>query len=269
MADSSLPQPTPRRYFDLNSTDSSPPTSRILNLSMQESDPGEEPRRSGSVLNLTSSTLFGIYSHSGDESGRTPIGTGAQTPRIFPGDYRHSLPATFSNPILPKVHISEQSRPSLFLRFPLLFICGMAYGAIITHLHDDQRLAPVKVSHIDRYSWRYLILWGIAGVILGGLLPWMDLLWGDPVEKTQARQPETPKLSAIEGSEAGERPNSSYGSANWNQTVRGIGVFVGIAFAIVSTFHPCHGIKTWTADSTVAQTPLAINRTGITHFSTS
>lgn len=145
----------------------------------------------------------------------------------------------------------------------------MAYGAIITHLHDDQRLAPVKVSHIGRYSWRYLILWGIAGVILGGLLPWMDLLWGDPVEETQARQPETPKLSAIEGSEAGERPNSSSGSANWNQTVRGIGVFVGIAFAIVSTFHPCHEIKAWTADSTVAQTPLAINRTGITHFSTS
>lgn len=233
MTDSSLPQPTPRRYFDLNSTESSPPTSRRLDLSILESDPGEEPRRSGSALNLTSSTLFGIYSHSGDESGRTPIGTGAQTPRLFPGDDRHSSPVTFSNPVSPKVHVSEHSRPSLFLRFPLLFICGMAYGAIITHLHDDQRLAPVKVDHIDRYSLRYLILWGTAGVILGGLLPWLDLLWG---EGTRARQPATPKLSTIEGGEAGERPNSSSGSTNWNQTVRGIGAFVGIAFAIVSTF---------------------------------
>lgn len=246
MADTPLSQPTPRRYFDLNSTDSSPPTpSRRPDLFMLESDQGEEPRRSGSALNLTSSTLFGIYSHAGvDESGRTPIGTGDQTPRLpFPGtgEDRLSSSALFSKPVSsPKAHVSsgQSTRPpSLFLRFPLLFICGMAYGAIITHLHDDQHLAPVKVDHIDRYSWRYLIIWGTAGVILGGLLPWMDLFWGDQVEERQARQPETPKLSAIEGGEAGgESPNSSYGSANWNQTVRGIGAFVGIAFAIVSNF---------------------------------
>lgn len=249
MADSPpLPQPTPRRYFDPNSTESSPPTSRRPDLFKLESDPGEEPRRSGSALNLTSSTLFGIYSHAGDESGRTPIGTGAQTPRLFPGDDRLSSLATFSTPISPSARVSEQSYPSLIVRFPLLFICGMAYGAIITHLHDDQRLAPVKVDHIDRYSWRYLIIWGTAGVILGSLLPWMDLLWWDPVEETQSRQPGTPKLSTIEGGEAGERPDSIYGSANWNQTVRGIGAFVGIAFAIVSTSPPCHGNEATTAE---------------------
>lgn len=249
MADTPLSQPTPRRYFDLNSTDSSPPASRRPDLFTLELDPAEEPRRSGSALNLTSSTLFGIYSHAGEESGRTPFGTGAQTPRLFPGEDRLSSPAAFSKPVSPKVHVSGQSRPSLFLRFPLLFICGMAYGAIITHLHDDQRLVPVKVDHIDRYSWRYLFIWGTAGLILGGLLPWMDLLWGGSVEETQARQPETPKLCAIEGGEAGERPNSSSGSANnWNQTVRGIGAFVGIAFAIVSTFSPCQGIESMTAD---------------------
>lgn len=240
MADSPLPQPTPRRYFDLNSNESSPPTPRRFDTSMLETDPGDEPRRSGSTLNLTSSTLSGIYSQAGDESGRTPFGTGAQTPRLFPGDDRLSSSATFSNPIPPKVqtprhHVSEQSRPPAFLRFPLLFICGMAYGAVLTHLHDGQQLAPVKVDHIDRYSWRYLILWGTAGVILGGLLPWLDLLWEDPVEATQARQPETPTLSPIEGGEENESPSSSSGSANWNQTVRGIGAFVGIAYAIVRT----------------------------------
>lgn len=240
MADSPLPQPTPRRYFDLNSTESSPPTPRRFDLSMLERDPGDEPRRSGSTLNLTSSTLSGIYSQSGDETGRTPFGTGAQTPRLFPGDDRLSSSATFSNPVSPKVqtprhHVSEQSRPPPFLRFPLLFICGMAYGAVLSHLHDDQRLAPVKVDHIDRYSWRYLILWGTAGVILGGLLPWLDLLWEDPVENTQARQPEIPSISPIEGVEEDESPSSSSRSANWNQVVRGIGAFVGIAYAIVST----------------------------------
>lgn len=240
MADT-LPQPTPRRYFDLNSTESSPPTSRPLDLSMLEIDPGEEPRRSGSALNLTSSTLFGIYSRSGDESGRSPFGTGAQTPRLLPGDDRLSSSTVCSKPVLPKVQtlrhrVSEQRRPSLFLRFPLLFICGMAYGVIITHLHDNQRLAPVKIHHIDRNSWRYLILWGTAGVILGGVLPWIDILWEEPVEETKAGQPQTPILSPIEGGEEDMRPSSSSGSANWNQPVRGIGAFVGIAFAIVSTF---------------------------------
>lgn len=238
MADSPLPQPTPRRYFDLNSTESSPLTPRRFDSSILESDPGEEPRRSGSALNLTSSTLSGIYSNAGDESGRTPFGTGTQTPRLFPGDDRLTSSATFSNPVSPKVqnprhNVSEQSRPPPFLRFPLLFVCGMAYGAVLTHLHDDQRLAPVKVDHIDRYSWRYLILWGTAGVILGGLLPWIDLLWEVPVENTQARQPQTPTSSPIEGGEEDESPSSSSGSANWNQTVRGIGAFVGIAYAIV------------------------------------
>lgn len=240
MAESPLPQPTPRRYFDLNSTESSPPTPRRFDSSILETDPGDEPRRSGSTLNLTSSTLSGIYSQSGDESGRTPFGTGAQTPRLFPGDDRLSSSATFSTPILPKVqtprhHVSEQSLPPPLIRFPLLFICGMTYGAVLTHLHDGQQLAPVKVDHIDRYSWRYLILWGTAGVILGGLLPWLDSLWEDPpVEATQARQPETPKLSLIEGGEENKSPSSSSASANWNQTVRGIGAFVGIAYAIVS-----------------------------------
>lgn len=238
MADSPLPQPTPRRYFDLNNTESSPPTPRRFDLSMLESDPGDEPRRSGSALNLTSSTLSGIYSHAGDDSSRTPFGNGTQTPRLFPGDDRLTSSTTFPNPIsstvqTPGHHISEQNPPPPLLRFPLLFICGMAYGAVLTHLHDNQRLAPVKFDHIDRYSWRYLILWGTAGVILGGLLPWMDLLWEDPVGNTQASQQKTPNSSPLEGGEENESPSPSSGSANWNQTVRGVGAFVGIAYAIV------------------------------------
>jgi hypothetical protein len=56
----------------------------------------------------------------------------------------------------------------------------------------------------------YLIFWGLAGIAMGNLLPWIDSC--SDKEKTMSA------LHAVE----------------WSDVVRSIGAFVGIAFAIVS-----------------------------------
>ena len=66
------------------------------------------------------------------------------------------------------------------LRSGLLFGFGVGYGAIISHLHDHDQVAPVHVpGMLPRWSWAYLAAWGGGGVVLGGLLPWVDVFWED------------------------------------------------------------------------------------------
>lgn len=136
---------------------------------------------------------------------------------------------------------------ALALRTILLFVSGVAYGVIITHLQDDQRLAPVKVTGIKRDSWAYLIYWGIAGVALGSLLPWVDVLWEETLGTAEGigitKAMNGTSISSGRDSEKDEGPTSPTGSgfgANWNPVVRSIGAFVGIAFAIVGPCCPFH-----------------------------
>ena len=116
---------------------------------------------------------------------------------------------------------------------------GVAYGIVITHLHDNQRLAPVKIEGIQRYSWQYLGFWGIAGVALGGLLPWIDVLWEEAIGGVGDKDVDGKKAAALStSSDENERPLSRSGSglaADWNPAVRSVGAFIGIAFAIVCT----------------------------------
>ncbi len=272
-SDPPLPHPTPRRYYDIASLESSPPTPRRSNTTGLDPDTSESQanNRSRSILNLTSSTLFGIYSPTSDESVRwhisTPFGNGAETPRLASTEEPISLDAALRKPSpqnveTPKTHAScINTRPPLILRLPLLFICGVAYGLIITHLHDDQQLAPVKVDHIDRNSWRYLMLWGSAGVVLGGLLPWVDKYWEGALGVKSRSKLESPVSGGDDVDE--DEPVSGSGGANWNQVVRGVGAFVGIAFAIVSTLSL--GSKD-VANLTSAQTPLAVYSAGLAHL---
>ena len=127
---------------------------------------------------------------------------------------------------------------------------------IVTHLHDDQGLAPVMVEGIDRWSWGYLMFWGLAGVGLGSLLPWVDILWDNVVEKYQEKEKKkgqhrekqdkdvwgsSESTSEDEDQRPSRTPGSSLG-ADWNPVVRSIGAFIGIAFAIVCYtwfFRPC------------------------------
>lgn len=264
MAESSpLIRPTPRRPFDITagstpadiSLPGTPSQSRSESfLGESETPERNAAGRSRSVLNLTASTLFGIYSPSGYESIRegtaTPWGSGALTPlrqgtvddgrSIALPDTAFSRPKPSIGAVPPTRFGIRNDLLPLMLRTGLLFIFGIAYGLIIAHLHDNQGLAPVKVEKIDRSSWRYLILWGVAGVFLGGLLPWVDIFWEEALDPPDTASGSTAKADILTASRFGGSQSASPATdgetwlgADWNPAVRSIGAFIGIAFAIV------------------------------------
>ncbi|SLM36925.1 Insulin-induced protein family [Lasallia pustulata] len=250
-------RPIPRRKFEPTPTStqsSSPPTLvretsdlSYLDLRSNEDTP---PSRTRSILNLTASTLVGIYSPSSGGVSRedhpTPWGTGAQTPAR-----RRSIDESQPPVIGTYAHL-QQHRPQhhlgfrnffvpLALRTLVLFAFGAAYGVMISHLHDKQQLAPVKVEGIDRYTWRYLIIWGVVGVGLGSLLPWVDILWNETLghdggsDMTSTMQgPSRSGETGSDGDDQSALQSRSGLAADWNPAVRSIGALVGIAFAIVS-----------------------------------
>ena len=252
--------PQPRRHYDLTptSTDSSPsspptpsrdPSQQINDSPRMEADSMPESR-SRSILNLTSSTLFGIYTPFGSniEPNRdqppTPWGSGSRTPGLsiddnkppIIGAYERSQPQT-SHSHQPHQSFLEYVLP-LGFRTILLFSFGVAYGVIVSHLHDHQNMAPVQLEGIEQSSWVYLMAWGGVGVLLGGLLPWIDVLWEEfsGIEKAAfSSRPQDSRPTEINGDQS-PRHGSGLGSdsgADWNPVVRSVGAFIGIAFAIV------------------------------------
>ena len=252
-------RPRPRRPFEFAppSTESSgPPTPAADDSSSDFLEPndGLSPSRSRSILNLTSSTLLGIYSPTVFESSRddlsTPWGTGAQTP-ILRATAEDSRPLTFAKPTVlrqeraypPRKHGFRGFFLPLLLRSVLLFFFGVAYGTVITHLHDSPRLTPVKVENINHSSWQYVVFWGVAGVALGSLLPWFDVVWEDTLGSRSFGGVKPPQNNAAVringdiGNGGQQSPRFANGlAAGWNPIVRSVGAFVGIAFAIVSDY---------------------------------
>ena len=265
MADSStLLRPIPRRAFELSpvsTNSSSPPTpspthdGTDANQSEdQEASKEPAPSRTRSILNLTSSTLFGIYAPTEDSA--TPWGNGSQTPlwRGSLDDKRPPIIGAFAQPARdgtqPHHVVLRDTFASSLMRTVLLFILGVAYGIIVIHLHDDRRLAPVKVEGIERYSWWYMMAWGITGVLLGNLLPWVDTFWQEREEdEISLRDPkdeqDRPRSSSPGVSEDGKAASLSQGnfSAEWTPVIRSIGAFIGIAFAIVRGIRYCTMLK--------------------------
>lgn len=197
------------------------------------------PPQNKSFLNLTSSTLFGIYDDVGTSTAETPWGTGAETPAhsgmgISAWETGMGSPdggITMKNQARKGTGHSIQDRrksqiprrpQSTFWKYTImlgklsaLFSFGVVYGLIISHLHDTRQLAAVRVEGVDRRSWIYSASWGLFGVALGSLLPYVDLVWdGQKVEKEIEK-------------------NDSPISEQINDVVRSVCAFVGIAFAIV------------------------------------
>ncbi|KAI4259454.1 MAG: hypothetical protein LQ352_000762 [Teloschistes flavicans] len=241
---SSLLHPTPRRHFTPASTEPSTPPAD------QDSDSNRPALsdRKRSILNLTSSTLFGIYAPSdGPRDGWSTPGSGIETPglRFSIDDNRppilgaYDKPQFHRRPSQPHITLRNYYLPLLF-RTLLLFFFGVAYGSVVTHLHDNPQIAPVKVEGIHRYTWRYLAFWGLAGIVLGRLLPWVDIFWertlGEKRSSVEQAAMSSDNTSADGGDRQDERSNlriESVLGADWNPAVRSIGAFVGIAFAIV------------------------------------
>ncbi|TVY62350.1 hypothetical protein LSUE1_G010176, partial [Lachnellula suecica] len=228
-------RPIPRRTFDQNSAAPQPPSPMLSS----ESPNDESVSRTHSILNLTSSTLLGIYSptgYSNSEYGEpsTPWGTGAQTPLNGPASPAIRQKAQAPPPLAPSRFYTIIS---LALRSILLFGMGMGYGALVRHLHDEQQLAPFQVEGIIKPSndWRYLVFWGVAGVALGNLLPWVDTLLSSPSREAVESSYENGKRASTPQEIVepdGELDSNGILGADWTPVVRSVGAFVGIAFAI-------------------------------------
>ena len=257
--DPPLIRPIPRRTFEITpaSTESSSSPTPDLNPSFLDAKsssdvPPATPSRSRSLLNLTSSTLFGIYSSPsggfGDrEEPLTPWGTGADV-----GSTRQSMEDArpISKDRIPRQITLHRGNHTGFknfilplaLRAVLLFVFGIAYGIMVTRLHDNRHVAPVRIEGFDRSGWGYLTFWGIAGVGLGSLLPWVDYLWEEKLELEEAVDTKEKESCVGATGGAGETPGKTRNglAADWNPAVRSVGAFVGIAFAIVRVAYPVY-----------------------------
>ncbi|KAF2707120.1 hypothetical protein K504DRAFT_458576 [Pleomassaria siparia CBS 279.74] len=224
----------------------------------ENGDSGGPLTRNKSFLNMTSSTLFGIYDDVGSSTAdersmaETPWGTGAETPSarssIESGMGLNSCEGRFGSldgglkmkglarsgtmdAQRQRPRLRHGARPRrrgawkyavITAKLFALFLFGVVYGIIVSHLHDTRELAAVRVAGIGRESWIYLASWGLAGMVLGSLLPYVDLVWDGDAEVE-----DTPS----QGRENQDESESSLWE-QWNDVARSFGAFVGIAFAI-------------------------------------
>ncbi|KAJ5176198.1 uncharacterized protein N7482_002075 [Penicillium canariense] len=234
-------RPRPRRAFEVtpaSNESSSPPTpseatnADFLNPSGRDTAPNSTSvSRTGSILNLTSSTLYGIYSPTAFDSFRdesSPWGTEAHTPAAtHPPE--PSQQAAARSATEPRQFALRRTRSRLShglfrgvilpqaMSSALLFGFGIVYGVITVHLHDNHWITPVKLENVHYYdSWQYLGFWGLAGIALGNVLPWLDN-W---------RENELMKGDESKEGEGVDRTPS------WVTVARSVGAFVGIAFAM-------------------------------------
>lgn len=231
-------------------------------LGSRPSPPDSPPAltQSLSAANLNSSTLAGIYDcedqddvFNGVQDGEelhTPWGTGAETPvkrRESISQATYELMRDRSN--LPRRRMSYKpaevtpvkqpvtpagAAVSLASRAVVLFVLGAGYGVLVTHLHQESQLLQLTEassnSIIPRYNGSYLALWGfgLAGVALGALQPWFDGLW-DGLFGAEDEQ------AVVEPAESlSDTPKATASDTDWALVMRAVGVFVGVAFAVVS-----------------------------------
>jgi len=96
----------------------------------------------------------------------------------------------------------------------VLFLFGVAYGGLVSRLHSSKNVPTAHLAQstnpiLDGISYIYLATWGVAGMAMGNLLPFIDGL------TARTRQ-------EMEGKSA----------VGWNDVIRSIGSFAGVAFAI-------------------------------------
>ncbi|KAI1180419.1 hypothetical protein F4777DRAFT_315529 [Nemania sp. FL0916] len=198
--------------------------------------------RAQSVMNLTSSTLMGIYDHNAYDSGKftpgnelnTPWGTGAETPaRVLSMDEEQTRQAYLARrrssahqpPRIPPLSTTA----SLFysgLRALLLSGLGVLYGIGVATVRGSKSTGAFRVEHMikaSNYGWGYMAFWGASGLILGCLLPWFDGIWERSFGDGESEDPAETE---------GDSTKNLRRRTDWALAVRGIGIFIGIAYAI-------------------------------------
>ena len=268
MADSNtVLRPLPRKPWQITPASTDPPSPSTPSEESAEQDKLSAPlsaANSRSILNLTSSTLFGIYSPQDADGvreaysqGHTPWGTGTMTPSspfspTFIDDRKPPVIEAFEQP-------ETRQRPShrrplvsgfllpLTIRTIVLFISGLAYAVVITHLHDNRHLTPVKMEGLDGHSWKYFVSWGALSAVVGNIFPWLDFMFEGNEHLEAINQEKANGITSGAGKSGDVSDDSNDGvlRADWNPAVRGIGMFIGIAFAIVRDItHSCNGLLT-------------------------
>lgn len=284
-------RPIPRRAFEITpaSTDSSMPPSpdnEAQNpelLTKQHSERSPPPSRTRSILNLTSSTLLGIYSGATDGAQQelnTPWGTGAQTPALGHGPSMESVrlqipsfPFNDGSSKRPTLHKAPRKTfrsyyLPLFFQTVMLFGFGMGFGTLITHLHHTQQISPVPVPRNTSPQY-YQVAWGVMGVIIGNALPRLDLFFEDDEAVADGFEVKPKQNSHIRTASSSSRTEKERSLADngvgpiWHSAVRSIGAFVGIAFALVC-FSPSP--VTTVANAATEEDSVAINFTGIVNI---
>lgn len=211
--------------------------------------------QSHSIADLNSSTLAGIYDCSdqdevfngagNDEELHNPWGTGAESPvkrreSVSRATYelmrnrsrRQSYASTESS------RLKQSTTPAaravwLASRALVLLVLGAGYGVLVTHLHQEQGLLqlPDAGNGMPQYNGSYNAMWGFAfaGVAMGALQPWVDGEW-DGLFGCDSPEAEADSDESLPD-EAEKLPLPE---TDWALVMRAIGVFVGVAFAVVS-----------------------------------
>jgi len=259
-----LLRPVPRRPFQLNVTNATPPDdeedddtyenelspedkAEFLRICAAHEAAATPISRNTSSMNLNSSTLYGIYADTDRDPDRlltdTPWGADAQTPlrrssaddatyEIMRFRSRHHRRGRSHDTT---IHHSGP-RPtavtalSLAARGGVLFALGVGYGVILlTRFRDSSQwpAVPFREGLVQTgYEWGTLILYGVAGVILGTAMPWADGVWGDALGD---EKDEDVDVTIVSDPNAVESPGHTTDGV---LVMRAIGAFVGIVFAI-------------------------------------
>ncbi|KAL2833453.1 insulin-induced protein-domain-containing protein [Aspergillus cavernicola] len=230
-------RPRPRRVFNVNdSSGSSTPAESANQGTLSPKETGSAAiSRNGSIMNLTSPTLYGIYSPTAFESIRdehSPWGTEAEAQSSSP-DGPKVQPTTVRTDSAAVLRTRSRLSHGLFrgvilpqtLSSATLFAFGVVYGIITIHLHENHWITPVKLEYTHFYgSWEYLGFWGITGVAIGSVLPWLDSYLDGAVNDCTTRDKRS----------SNDQESAELG-LSWPAVVRSVGAFVGIAFAMRRT----------------------------------
>ncbi|KAI0998252.1 hypothetical protein K3495_g9941 [Podosphaera aphanis] len=209
--------PKPRRPIPLDPSQGTP--TPLVSPSPQI----DTPSRTHSFLNLTSSTLRGIFSPRRydfeQDNLLNSMGTSVQASQTT-----HPSSSSFS------MTKSKNLQPptAWSLRIAFLFGAGMSYGFLIKHLHDEPHLSTPQVKDLlQRDDWVISTFWGLLSMLVGCLLPHLDYLFSSNERISTGQSRDSHPLT-----KENLKANTGILAQDWTPVIRSIGAFVGIACAI-------------------------------------
>lgn len=234
------------------------------------------PRQNKSFTSLArASTLQGVYDDVTESQSvvSTPWGNGAETPahgvmglnmpHLPRGSSRGSAAAQKQNTQATGMAMRRRrsshaphARKTRIARYAVqaakiaaLAVFGVCYGLLVRYLHGTRQLAAVfRVRRGEARGARWggvdVLVWGLAGVVLGCALPAVDGVWRERSERGVGQKKgckDKDRSGEVEGEKEEEGKNGDAEieieipiSEQINDVVRSVAAFVGIAFAIVS-----------------------------------